>query len=373
MSFANTTITAANAIAAGTLTVAGTPVPAHCQVTGKMFQRVSAVDGNSYAIGFEMRLPNAWNGRFFYQANGGIDGSVVTATGGVNGGGGLTNALTHGLRGDQLRRRPRRRAGPVLRHRPAGAARLRLPGRRQADADGQGRDPDRLRQGPGPLVLRRLLERRAPHDGRGRALRRPVRRLPGRRPGLPPAARGDRQHRRRTRATPRVATDAGRCRRPASPPPSARWSPNAVLAKCDALDGATDGLVQDTKACQAAFDLDRDVPTCTGARDGTCLSRGAEDRDRQALRRRDDQHRHEDLLELAVRRRHRHAAAGRSGSSPRRRSSTPARSASSGRCRRRTRPTFNGPTFALTGNVDTDARQDPGHQCDLHRERRCRS
>jgi hypothetical protein len=33
--------------------------------------------GKSYAIGFEMRLPNDWNGRFFYQANGGIDGSVV--------------------------------------------------------------------------------------------------------------------------------------------------------------------------------------------------------------------------------------------------------------------------------------------------------
>jgi feruloyl esterase len=47
---------------------------------------------------------------------------------------------------------------------------------------------------------------------------------------------------------------------------------NAVLAKCDALDGATDGLVQDTKACQAAFDLNRDVPTCGGARDGSCLS-----------------------------------------------------------------------------------------------------
>ena len=46
----------------------------------------------------------------------------------------------------------------------------------------------------------------------------------------------------------------------------------AVLAKCDALDGATDGLVQDTTACQAAFRLDRDVPTCTAGRDGTCLS-----------------------------------------------------------------------------------------------------
>ena len=47
---------------------------------------------------------------------------------------------------------------------------------------------------------------------------------------------------------------------------------NAVLAKCDALDGAADGLVQDTAACQAAFNLDRDVPTCSGARDGSCLS-----------------------------------------------------------------------------------------------------
>ncbi|MBI3367256.1 MAG: tannase/feruloyl esterase family alpha/beta hydrolase, partial [Burkholderiales bacterium] len=67
--FANTTITAANAIAAGTLTVAGTPVAAHCQIVGTMNQRTSAVDGKTYAIGFEMRLPNTWNGRFFYQAN----------------------------------------------------------------------------------------------------------------------------------------------------------------------------------------------------------------------------------------------------------------------------------------------------------------
>ena len=75
----------------------GKPVRAHCQVTGKMFERVSPVDGKNYAIGFEMRLPNDWNGRFFYQANGGIDGSVVTATGAVNGGGGLDNALNMGF------------------------------------------------------------------------------------------------------------------------------------------------------------------------------------------------------------------------------------------------------------------------------------
>src|SRR4029450_10019638 len=32
------------------------------------------------------------------------------------------------------------------------------------------------------------------------------------------------------------------------------------------------GLIQATKACQAAFDLSRDVPTCSGARNGSCLS-----------------------------------------------------------------------------------------------------
>jgi feruloyl esterase len=46
----------------------------------------------------------------------------------------------------------------------------------------------------------------------------------------------------------------------------------AVLARCDALDGAADGLVQDTRSCQARFNLQRDVPTCAGVRDGTCLT-----------------------------------------------------------------------------------------------------
>ena len=50
----------------------------------------------------------------------------------------------------------------------------------------------------------------------------------------------------------------------------------AVLARCDALDGVRDGMVQDTNACQAAFNLDRDVPTCSGARDGTLPVGGAE-------------------------------------------------------------------------------------------------
>ena len=54
----------------------------------------------------------------------------------------------------------------------------------------------------------------------------------------------------------------------------AEWSllGSRITAKCDALDGVADGMVQDVAACQSAFNIATDVPTCTGARDGTCLS-----------------------------------------------------------------------------------------------------
>jgi feruloyl esterase len=45
-----------------------------------------------------------------------------------------------------------------------------------------------------------------------------------------------------------------------------------VLERCDALDGQVDGLVQDTRQCRQRFNFNRDVPTCSGGRDGTCLS-----------------------------------------------------------------------------------------------------
>lgn len=94
--FNNTTITSAELIADGTLSNAGKPVGEHCLVKGKMNERVSSVDGQTYAIGFEMRLPVEWAGRFLYQANGGADGNVVTANGSI-GGGPLENGLQKAL------------------------------------------------------------------------------------------------------------------------------------------------------------------------------------------------------------------------------------------------------------------------------------
>ena len=66
--FDSTKITSAQLVPAGTLTNAGTDIGEHCLVTGSMNERISPVDGQTYTIGFEMRLPTEWSGRYLYQA-----------------------------------------------------------------------------------------------------------------------------------------------------------------------------------------------------------------------------------------------------------------------------------------------------------------
>lgn len=84
-------ITAAETVAAD----AAVPVPAHCRVVGKLDERVG-VDGKPYAIGFELRLPEAWAGRFLFQGGGGSDGVIRPALGSI-GNGQPTNALNEGF------------------------------------------------------------------------------------------------------------------------------------------------------------------------------------------------------------------------------------------------------------------------------------
>ena len=250
--------------------VGGNPVPAHCQVTGKMFARTSAVDGQSYAIGFEMRLPNAWNGRFFYQANGGTDGVVSTALGSVSAGAGLTNALNLGFAvissdaGHNGAQNPTFGIDPQARLDYGYQAVAKLtPMAKATILTAYGKGPDRSYFGGCSNGGRHALVAAS--------------RYPDQYDGI---LAGDPGWRLPLAATANVAgyqtylglaTTAG--------DPSTGFTvaertlvSNAVTAKCDALDGVADGTVQDTKACQAAFDLNRDVPTCTGARDGTCLS-----------------------------------------------------------------------------------------------------
>lgn len=265
----NTSLTASTEVAAGTLSVGGQPVPAHCHVTGKMFERNSTVDGNTYAIGFELRLPLAWNGRFFHQGNGGIDGSVVTATG-ATGGGPLTHALHQGFAVLSSDAGHAAALGPLFGLDPQArldygyqAAAKLTPMAKGAIARAYGKKPDRSYFGGcsngGRHVFNAFARMPEQYDGY----------LAGA-PGynLPKAAVANIFGAQRYAS---VATDPADLATAFTPAERATVAA-AVLDQCDALDGATDGLVQDVKACQARFSLADDVPTCTGERDGTCLS-----------------------------------------------------------------------------------------------------
>lgn len=80
---ANTRITDATWHEAGTTLksfMGSMTLPAHCEVSGLMQER-TGVDGQQYAIRFKMRLPEKWNQRFFFQGGGGTNGQVGDAAG----------------------------------------------------------------------------------------------------------------------------------------------------------------------------------------------------------------------------------------------------------------------------------------------------
>jgi len=56
-------------------------LPEHCRIRGTLDPR-TGVGGKNYGIGFELRLPTKWNGRFLFQGGGGLDGVVNPAVGG---------------------------------------------------------------------------------------------------------------------------------------------------------------------------------------------------------------------------------------------------------------------------------------------------
>ncbi len=59
-------------------------LPEHCLVQGALDPR-TGVEGKHYAIGFQLRMPTQWNGRFVYQGGGGLDGYIAPALGSAGG------------------------------------------------------------------------------------------------------------------------------------------------------------------------------------------------------------------------------------------------------------------------------------------------
>lgn len=269
LSFPRATVTSAELQPAGKLAVAGRPVGEHCLVVGRLNERTSAVDGQTYAIGWQMRLPRDWNGRFLHQGNGGLDGFVTDALGLASGGGPLTSALQQGFAvlssdaGHTRQQLPFFGLDPQARldygYQAVGAL---TPMARRLIAVAYGKEPDRSYfagcSNGGRHAMVAAARAGDQYDG-----------ILAGNPGfnLPKAALaqlyGAQQY-----ATVATSNDLAS----AISPVERQLVAGRILAQCDALDGVRDGLVQDTAACQQAFDLQRDVPACTGTRDGSCLS-----------------------------------------------------------------------------------------------------
>ncbi|MFZ7113628.1 MAG: tannase/feruloyl esterase family alpha/beta hydrolase, partial [Desulfatiglandales bacterium] len=246
-------------------------MPAHCIVRGYMNPRTGIGFFSSeadYAIGFEMRLPTAWNGRYFYQGNGGIDGSVVPALGNLTGGGFalemgcavISSDAGHG-------------PGPFFGMDPQAridygynAVAELTPMAKSLIKTYYGKFPDKSYisgcSNGGRHTMVAASRYADDYDGF----------LAGA-PGfnLPQAAVaqlwGAQQY--------ATISDYVNGR----PDISSSFSledtalvSDAILAVCDECDGIADGMVSDPLACQALFNVNRDVPTCEGPDDTGCLT-----------------------------------------------------------------------------------------------------
>lgn len=245
-------------------------LPAHCKLTARVKERTSAVDGRDYAITFEMRFPADWTRRFLYQQNGGNDGQVVPALGQV--GAGNLPALARGFAviSSDAGHQPTSRAGDGL---LAGTS--------------FGEDPEaRLDYGYGATqalipIARRLLEHVYQEPPRysymagcsngGRHAMVGASRFSGQfdgfiagNPGfnLPQAAV---QHAWDVQALSKVGPDIPTTLRQEDMDIVAA----AVVARCDALDGLSDGIVDDLPGCQEHFSI-HDL-ACSEQQVGPCL------------------------------------------------------------------------------------------------------
>jgi len=282
----NTRIESAASVAAGAVMQGHKAVPAHCLVKGRMHERKGS-DGRDYAIGFEMRLPVVWNGRFYYQGNGGLDGAVLPALGAL-GGGPLTGALMQGF---AVISSDAGHSGPqttVFGLEPQArldygyqAVQKLTPMAKQLIQTAYGKGPDRSYIGGcsnggrhAMVAASRLGDQ---YDGY-------LVGAPGYR--LPYAALAQIWGAQQWAP---LATPGATVKNPLNPngtlpdlasaftPQERQTVAKAIADKCDALDGAKDGMVQATQACQAAFNVKTDVATCTGERNGACLTTAQKD------------------------------------------------------------------------------------------------
>ena len=250
----------------------GPALPEYCQVQGRLNPR-QGQDGRAYAIGFELRLPFEWNGRFLHQANGGTDGVLKPALGelAVH----EKTALSQGF--VVLSSDGGHRADDPA-NADDGLARGVVFGQDpQARRDFAHTAIDALWPLAQGLITQHYGQKPrhnylAGCGNGGRLAMVAASRYPERYDGILAGApalhwpRAALQHAWDAQAWQRVSADS----RQALSPSDMRLIADKVVARCDALDMVVDGMVGDLRRCQQAFRL-VDLQ-CTGAKTASCLS-----------------------------------------------------------------------------------------------------
>ncbi|MFY0632720.1 MAG: tannase/feruloyl esterase family alpha/beta hydrolase [Vannielia sp.] len=243
---------------------------AQCLLRGSLGERTGA-DGKAYAIGFELRLPEGWEGRLMHQFNGGNDGEVVAALGTGTGVG--TPALERGFAVVSSNAGHDGKANPDAGLVGGNLFGLDFEARRDY---GYGAV---AKLHPVALALTEAFYGEAPAhvygygtSNGGRHAMVAAERMPEAFDGILAGYPGFRL----PRAAIQHAWDVQQFR---SVAPSLAESfskddlslvAERINAACDGLDGLEDGVVADTSACQQAFDPA--VLVCAAGQNSDCLS-----------------------------------------------------------------------------------------------------
>ena len=247
-------------------------LPAYCQVLGVTDQRVG-VGGVAFGIRFELRLPERWNRRFFFQGGAGTDGVIFPPVG-----------LVQGLAGASGGEHPALARGFAVVATDAG---------HQGFGQEFGLDPQaRIDYGYRALdvVTRLAKEIVARRYGRpakrsyfigcsngGRQAMLASQRFPDQFDGIVAADPGFRLTRVPIGETWDVQTLTAIAPKDGAGKPilsqalsdaDLKLVADRVLAACDALDGLADGLVDAPSACR----FDPGTLACPGAKTASCLS-----------------------------------------------------------------------------------------------------
>ena len=250
-------------------------LPAHCVVRGSADPHEGA-NNSHFAIGFEVRLPDRWSGRFLFQGGGGNDGAVANVFGNNTGGQGSPTALARGFAvaatdGGHTARHPAESFGfdPQARidHAYNAYGKTTLIAKALIRAY-YGKNPDRsyVIGCSGGGAPRHDVHAAFPRLFRWRGRMRP-------------------RHARSSGATISTAwesklyrdiapagPDGGRILSQAFTNDDLTLLSKAILKTCDELDGATDGAVDNYQACK----FDPKTLQCAGAKDATCLGTAAQ-------------------------------------------------------------------------------------------------